>query len=126
MTRIICAALIAGSLILAAPSPVKAENWVFVSSGSDVSRFVDPSTFRRSGSYVQFWSRTLYKPSPTKLIEDRSYVMVNCELRQYRTLQSTYYRSDGKSEMDANPTAWLYVVPGSISAAELDYVCANS
>lgn len=126
MRKTICASLIAASLTLITPSQALAENWIYVASSDSSTRYVDHGTFRRTGPYVQFWSRTIYKTNPNNWIEDRTYEEVNCSQRQKRSLQITFYYKNGTSESTSRPSDWSYVVPGTVGEALLEHVCAKA
>jgi hypothetical protein len=104
--------------------PVMAEgaDWVRV---TEVDNFyLDVSSIKQvaPGQY-QAWSKTEFK-NDASLKEARIHSLYHCAERKVKELQGTLYYQDGSIHHEG-ARDWHHVIPGSVLAGALDFICTH-
>ena len=118
--------LIATLLLLTATPALADADWVQVAKNEDGTRteYIDRSSISITGPIRRFWIRTDYVNEPHGYKQMRSLGEDNCASGQWRQLQNTVYKVDGTNTGPmVTDQSWSYVTPGTMGAAEHDYVC---
>jgi hypothetical protein len=122
---------IAALMILVSCSAFSQSDWVQFERGENGDKYYMRSgSLHTAGQYKRVWSLWDYhKPGKDG---DRSVISLteyNCNTRQHRVLQSTFYKSQmgrgATGESSITPSDWKYVIPGSVGETALEVACGN-
>jgi hypothetical protein len=127
MKKLTLAALLALTVI--APA-VAQSDWIQYEKNDTATFYLRPSSIHEVAGRKRIWNMTS-RVTPNKN-GDLSRIMLdefNCDSRQSRLIQVTYYKgkmgSGSSSFTSTGPFAWEYVIPNTVGETLLDLVCAK-
>lgn len=118
-----------GFFIVALSAPVSAQRrsdfWV-VSFGEEALNFVDTNRIARHGPFVRSWVEVHYMPSAdSRVSRIVALYEFDCAEQRSRALQSTIYWRINRPPTFADPSGWMYDLPGSAGDGTRQFVCAT-
>ena len=107
--------------------------WVLVVESADgnTTSYVDPTTIKREGTLLKYWTLTDLKVRSKKgYMSFRSREELDCKKERYRTTSLTSFRDSmlgGRITSNFNfPNAeWNYIAPDTLDEEVMKYVCAK-
>lgn len=113
------------------PATAAAQEWVRVGGNDQLAAYVDASSIFPSGGKIVATTFSGYSKAlgDTQIWFTAVKIEYNCNAKQFRTLEYTFYDKSGKSlgtEASATIDQIRPATPGSIDEAYLKYACTKS
>lgn len=115
------------AVLLPLATPAAAEQWYRVGGNDRTVSYVDLASLRPVGDKIIGDVESVYfEPIDGEIIAARIRTEFNCQAKNFRTLQYSYYARDGKL-INTEPSATINEIkpakPGTINEAIMDFVC---
>ena len=106
--------------------------WTMIGNNETSEIYIDVERIRKHDGYVYFWSLTDYlKPfTNLKLLSNKKYYQVDCDLFRYKVLQYVYHKEsmgrDIGETAEAEKKGWRYPQPKRFNEELVKLVCKLS
>jgi hypothetical protein len=119
--------LLAAAALLPFATPAAAQQWYRVGGNDNTMSYVDLASLRPLGDKVVGDVESVYiKPIGDGIIASKIRTEFNCQAKNFRTLEYSFYAPDGKF-LRTEPSETLNEIktpkPNSINEAILDFAC---